>query len=154
MEIIVTLVLLAFGYIFGQYHEKKHFKALRKRERRLIKLPVEVGTFKENCDDMKGVLVSGHVVIGSDYFKNFVTNLKGLLGGQMGHYERLVDRGRREAILRMKEEAKKIKATRVVNLRIETSRVGNIHNQRNPLPCVEVFAYGTALIEKRSFERT
>ena len=54
----------------------------------------------------------------------------------------LVDRGRREAILRMKEQC--ADADLIVNLRIETSRISKGAKRRS-LGTVEVFAYGTAL---------
>ncbi|MCR9205531.1 MAG: YbjQ family protein [Halobacteriovoraceae bacterium] len=148
MEILIPIGLLILGYTVGTLNEKKHYKSLREREKKLLKLSVEVGTFKEELVDVQGKLVSGHVVIGSDYFKNFASGLRALVGGRIGNYEKLIDRGRREAILRMKKDARKMSASRIVNLRIETARIGNNQTGKNALPCIEVHAYGTAIIEK------
>ena len=51
-------------------------------------------------------LVTGECVISGDYFKNFVAGLKNLFGGRLTTFESVIDRGRREAILRMREKAR------------------------------------------------
>jgi uncharacterized protein YbjQ (UPF0145 family) len=47
--------------------------------------------------------VSGSVVVSVDYFKRFLAGLRTLVGGRVTSYETLLDRARREAILRCKE---------------------------------------------------
>lgn len=145
MEILILITLLGVGYFFGSRAEKNHYKDLRLREKKLLSFPVEAGTFKEVISEGEGFLVSGHVVIGSDYFKTFASGLKSLVGGNLSNFERVIDRGRREAILRMKEEANSLGAYRIVNLRLETARIGSNSSGKGALPCVEVHAYGTAL---------
>ena len=66
-------------------------------------------------------LVQGGVVISVDYFKRIVTSLRNFFGGNIRGYETLVDRARREAILRLKESCPD--ATQIVNLRLETSSI-------------------------------
>ena len=148
MEILIPIGLLILGYTVGSITEKRHYSSLREREQSLLGISVESGTFKEELQNVHGALVDGHVVIASDYFKNFASSLRGLVGGRIGNYEKLVDRGRREAILRMKASAKEMKSSRIVNLRIETARIGSNQTGKNALPCIEVHVYGTALIEK------
>ena len=70
-----------------------------------------------------GCLFDGSVVISSDYFKAFISKLRLILGGRMREFEPLLDRARREAILRMKEKAVFWGAKRIINLRIECSSV-------------------------------
>ena len=91
-------------------------------------------------------LVSGSVVISSDYFKRFIAGLRMLIGGRLNTYESLLDRARREAILRMREEAKALGATQIFNVKLETISIGG----RNPnsVSCLEVLAYGTAVIPR------
>lgn len=148
MELIILAILLGVGLYFGGQNEKNHYKSIRRRERKLVKIPVESGTFKEEIVNVQGMLVKGQVVIASDYFKTFASALRSITGGRLKNFETLLDRGRREAILRMKEEAVSLGADRIVNLKIETARIGNIHSGKNALNCVEVVAYGTALISK------
>jgi len=89
-------------------------------------------------------LVSGNVVVSVDYFKRFLSKLRNLLGGRMKSYETLLDRGRREAVLRMKEHAIKMKASMIFNPKFETSSIYKGRN--NGVGSVEVLVYGTAFI--------
>ncbi|MGQ0547496.1 MAG: YbjQ family protein, partial [Betaproteobacteria bacterium] len=51
-------------------------------------------------------LVAGSVVIADDYFKSLLAGLYSFFGGPVRSYESLLDRARREAVLRMKAEAR------------------------------------------------
>ncbi|MEM1369851.1 MAG: heavy metal-binding domain-containing protein [Cyanobacteria bacterium P01_H01_bin.15] len=55
----------------------------------------------------------------------------------------MVDRGRREALLRMKAEAMEWGASQIVNVRFETSNIGG--QTGGGLAAVEIMAYGTAI---------
>jgi uncharacterized protein YbjQ (UPF0145 family) len=87
--------------------------------------------------------VGGSVVVGEDYFNSMLAVLQKLVGGRLKSYETLLDRARREAVLRMKEEARQQGASMVVNVKFQTFSIPG----RNPnsLRAVEVLAYGTAL---------
>jgi uncharacterized protein YbjQ (UPF0145 family) len=89
-------------------------------------------------------MVSGSVVVATDYFKTFVAGLKKLIGGEIKSYERLMERARREALCRMMRAAHEKGAVAVINVRLETSNIGAV--RRNPAPMVEVIAYGTAVL--------
>ena len=86
---------------------------------------------------------AGSVVVSIDYFKRFVAALRNIVGGSVGSYETLVDRARREAVLRLKESAKG--ANIVVNVRVETSSIGASADRRSSVGSVEALAYGTAI---------
>jgi len=141
---IVFLVLLALGYFVGRWKEHAHYASIRKREAQYanvlafaVRYPPDVVT-PQDCR-----LVSGSVVISSDYFKQFVAGLRTLIGGQLSSYESLLDRARREATLRMKAEAQRFGSTLVINVKIESTTVSG--GMRKGLPAMEVMTYGTAL---------
>jgi uncharacterized protein YbjQ (UPF0145 family) len=92
-------------------------------------------------------LVSGNVVISVDYFKTIVAGLRNLVGGNISAYESLLDRARREAILRMQQQAAELDARAVINMKFETSRISG--NAGSAVGAVEVLAYGTALVAPR-----
>ncbi len=96
---------------------------------------------------MKSRLVTGNAVISLDYFKRFLAGLRNIFGGEVISYQSLIDRARREAILRMKREAGK--ADMIINLRIETSSIGQNANRRNTVGSIEAIAYGTAIFLKK-----
>ncbi|NNK94067.1 MAG: heavy metal-binding domain-containing protein, partial [Desulfobacterales bacterium] len=80
-----------------------------------------------------------------DYFKKIMATLSNIFGGQLTSYESLLDRARREAVLRLKESCPQ--ADQIINLRIETSSITKGDNKQ--IGCVEVLAYGTAVYSKR-----
>jgi len=143
-DLIILIVLLALGYGFGRRSESKHYASIIEREKHLNKIPVIASRIPPHGNpNYDSQLVTGSVVISIDYFKRFIAGLRNLVGGRVSSYETLVDRARREAILRMKEEAKKLNAEMVFNIKLETA---SIHKgRRNGIGSVEVLAYGTAL---------
>ena len=143
-DLAVFLVLLLLGFTFGRLTEGRHYKRIRSREEELRNLVVvPVGRLPARFADHHSKLVMGNVVVSVDYFKTVTAALRGLVGGKVSAFESLLDRARREAILRMQEEAARIGATAVFNMRLETSRVSG--GKRSEVGSVEVLAYGTAL---------
>jgi len=61
----------------------------------------------------------------------------------MKAYESLVDRARREAILKVKQKAEEAGYNCIVNLRIETSSISK--NAKKSVGSVEALAYATAI---------
>lgn len=144
IELIFLVSLLALGYGFGSYREKAHYQSIMQRETEFADIAIFESRFPpENTRCAGGELVRGNVVISADYFKMFVAGLRKLFGGRLRSYETLLDRGRREAILRMKEEARSLGAGQVFNVRFETSSISK--GAENSLGSIEVLVYGTAL---------
>lgn len=149
--VLGTFLLLMFvGYFFGSRAEKKHYKSILKRESDLLLLPAVNG--KKMLDPSRVVenasMVHGSAVISIDYFKRFFAGLRNLVGGNVTSYETLVDRARREAVLRMKEMAGD--ADIILNLRLQTSNIGSDMGQKGGTGCLEVIAYGTAVTYRKS----
>ncbi len=65
------------------------------------------------------------------------------MGGRLKTYESLFDRGRREAILRMKLSAQELGFDQIFNVRFETSSISK--GARNNIGSVEVYVYGSAV---------
>jgi len=144
-DLIIFVVFLSLGYVFGQLAEKKHYKSIFEREKKYRKIIAVNSRFPpQDGTPRAGLLVTGSVVVSVDYFKRFLAGLRGLLGGRIVAYESLLDRARREAILRMKEEAEKMGADMVFNMKLETSSISK--NAKGKIGSVEVLAYGTALV--------
>ncbi len=144
-EIGISFVLLLLGFFFGRYAEKKHFESIIKREAQLANVVVIASKNTTASDSEKpGMMVTGNVVISVDYFKRFLAMLRTIFGGRVTAYETLLDRARREAILRMKQEARAMNASRIFNIKLETASISK--NATGNIGSVEVLAYGTALI--------
>jgi len=141
-DFAVFLILLLLGFGFGSVIEKRHYASIRRREAEWMHLPTVMLKRPLRPEGIvRTRLVSGNVVISIDFFKKFVAGLVNLFGGNVSSYETLVDRARREAILRMKADAGD--ADEIVNVRIETSSISK--NTQNGVGSVEVLAYGTAV---------
>jgi len=140
-----TLLLLVAAFFTGKAEEKKHYESLVAREealRHIMVIPV-----KRLPESFSGYqLVRGSVVMSSNKFTRMLAAFRGFFGGNVQGYETLLDRARREAVLRMKEEAAKLGANMILNMKFETVTLGNVHDprQRGALGTVEVLVYGTA----------
>lgn len=143
LQLTFFLVFLSLGYFIGRYNEKRHYASIYAREAQLIQTITTASKFPvgDFTPQQPAELVCGSAVISIDYFKRVVAGLRQLVGGNISTYETLVDRARREAILRLKESCPKAK--QIINLRIETSSI--FKGQGNQVGSVEVLAYGTAL---------
>lgn len=145
----ITLILLALGYVFGKLAEGRHYRSIQAREEMLVSIPTT------SCKQPMGThapinhaeLVHGHVVISIDYFKQFLASLRNFFGGTVRSYETLLDRARREAVLRLKESCPT--ANEILNLRIETSSISK-GGSGDRVGSVEVLAYGTAIYYEQS----
>ncbi|MEN8146539.1 MAG: heavy metal-binding domain-containing protein [Campylobacterota bacterium] len=142
-DLIVFLTLIALGFFVGSYLEKKHYRSIREREVKYASIPTIMLKKTLHPERVKeSRLVNGSVVISIDYYKRLIAALRNIFGGNVTSYESLVDRARREAVLRMKEDAKN--ADEIINIRLETSSISK-NDQKGTIGSVEVLAYGTAL---------
>lgn len=142
-QLIIFAVLLSLGYFFGRHAEKKHYRSIMEREKIMLALPTTSKKYVE--EDNRKVsqckLVNGSMVVSVDYFKRVLAKLRNFFGGNVQSYETLIDRARREAVLRMKESCPD--ADMIVNLRLETSSITKGAGKQ--VGSVEVLAYGTAV---------
>ncbi len=144
MELIIGAIVILIGFISGSRIEKKHIKNIIEREKITSHLPFRNTGLKEIFPDHKGFLVYGSVVISQDAFKKFISNIVSLVGGRVTVYESLLERARREALLRVKEKAIQIGAKELINLRMETSTISTT-SAKEASGSVEIFCYATAL---------
>ena len=148
-QLTIFLVLIALGYFAGSWVESKHYRSIEERERKFLKMPaLTLKTPPCAEDDIASSKVAlGSVVISIDYFKRFLAGLRALVGGRIRAYEPLLDRARREALLRMKQQAVERGYDAVINIRMETSRLASPSGKGNT--GVEVLAFGTAVKRSR-----
>lgn len=149
-EIVIALVLLVIGYVFGQWNERRHYRSIQRREQAFRHIPAIASRHPPEDDGNQppaSLLVMGSVVVSVDYFKRFLAGLRSFVGGRVTSYESLLDRARREAILRMKDQARRKGAKLIFNVKLETASISK--GAKDTLGSVEVLAYGTALIPPR-----
>lgn len=69
--------------------------------------------------------------------RDFTAGLKNLVGGEMHEYTRLLADAREQSIQRMMQDAQRLKADAIINIRFTTSAVMRGSS--------EILAYGTAV---------
>jgi uncharacterized protein YbjQ (UPF0145 family) len=143
VQIGIPLTILLVGLFSGTIVERRHYRSIETRERAVRSLPVtNTKRLPDGLEVQRSWLVGGAVVISVDSFKALLASLQSFFGGRVSAYETLVDRARREAVLRLHEQA--AGADLILNLRIETSSVGS-GEPGESVSSVEAFAYATAV---------
>ncbi|MHC4698444.1 MAG: YbjQ family protein [Planctomycetota bacterium] len=87
--------------------------------------------------EVKG-LVQGNTIRAKHLGRDFMANVKNLVGGELRGYTELLVEARRQALERMLAQAEQLGANAVVNVRFTTSTVTQ--------GAAELYAYGTAVI--------
>jgi uncharacterized protein YbjQ (UPF0145 family) len=144
LSLTLFCCLAIVGYVAGRFTEQRHYRSIRTRERELADVLVFASRFPVLSHADNQVLVAGSVVIAEDYFKRIASGLQSLFGGRLKSYESLIDRARREAILRMKQEALTRGARMIFNVKFQTFSIPSSRNDSGG--AVEVLAYGTGLV--------
>lgn len=144
--LIYFVALLLLGLLAGHASEKSHLKKIVRRETEFSNVLVTtLRTYPEGvASDCVPELVRGEVVIASDYLKTFLAKLKNFLGGNLGTYEKMMDRAIREALTRIQEEAMQRGFDAVCNVRIDTANINGAGTTAKAMPMAVVFVNGTA----------
>ncbi len=143
-NLVILAVLLMLGLFAGGAAERYHLRRLAAREsaNRDI-LVTDVKSFPGEMDLSRGAaLVTGEVVIATDYLKTFFAKFRKIIGGEVRSFETLLTRARREALVRLVEEARLMGHGAVCNVRLETSMIGR--GASRSIVTVGVVASGTA----------
>jgi len=82
-------------------------------------------------------VVRGSTVRARNIGRDIFAGLKNIVGGEVSEYTKLMAQSREEALYRMKEDARKLGADAVVNVRFTTSAIMQ--------GMAEILAYGTAV---------
>ncbi len=95
---------------------------------------------KKNVETVLGV-VRGSTIRAKHIGKDIIAGLKQLIGGELKGYSEMIAEAREQAMNRMIQEAKKLKADAIVCMRMTTSQVMQ--------GAAEVLVYGTAVKFKK-----
>ena len=141
--LVFSIALIAIGRLVGSSIERKHFADIARREAEFRNQPaLSVKVSDAPYPVRSASLASGSVVVSIDHFKRFVSAFRMLVGGEVRSYSSLIDRARREAVLRMKESQPNADA--YLNTRLETATIASTQGNEG-MGTIEVLAYGTAV---------
>jgi len=82
-------------------------------------------------------IARGSTVRARNFGSDFMASLKNLVGGEVSEYTKLQARSREQALKRMLDDAEKLGADAIVNIRFTTSMIMQGMS--------EILAYGTAV---------
>ncbi|MEM8677823.1 MAG: heavy metal-binding domain-containing protein [Planctomycetota bacterium] len=124
----VSFVLLMIGLVFGGAAERRHFRELQHREETMQHvLTTQVRVFLvPNPEGKTPRLVMAETVIASDYLKSFLGGLRKIFGGNIKSFETLLERGRREVTVKLKEQASELGYNAICNVRLTAANVGGV----------------------------
>ena len=143
--LVIMLGALIAGYLAGKFVAAAQVASIEEGERSLPSILVtDLRTPPPGFDTEKAQLVVGESVVGTDYWTTFTAGVRSLLGGEVYSLNPLLGRARRQAKLRMLQQAARLGATAVINVRFETSDLGGAGRA----PITEIYAYGTALVPR------
>lgn len=144
-QIVIPIFFLILAWITGRTAERRHLRSLDRREQALKDMLVtDIKTFPGGADPRRqAALVHGGAVIATDYLKSFLAGIRKIFGGELHSYRSLMERARREAILRMLQEAHRQGYNAVCNVRLNSADIGGMTGKRGAA-MVECFASGTA----------
>ncbi len=143
ISIGIPILLILIGRFVGSSIERNHYQSIVEREAHFSGQPA-LSTKQSDAPDAvrTASLAVGSVVISVDHFKRFLSGFRMIIGGEVRSYSSLIDRARREAVLRMKESQPDAHA--YINTRLETSTISSTTGNEG-IGTIEVLAYGTAV---------
>ena len=139
-------VLVPIGFICGRFSEKKHNESLDARQAENADVLVtDLKSFPMLSPETKTPeMIIGEVTIATDYYKSFAGSLRNFFGGEMVNFETLQIRARREATMKIIEQAKEKGFNAICNLRLETADVGGSSMSKKYAITVSILASATA----------
>lgn len=143
LDFYIFAGLFLLSLLTGRIIERLHYRSIDQREDRLgtecIKSGKSISVAPEAIRETR--LVCGEAVVAAEFSRWVMGAFKGIFGGNIRSYESVIDRTRREALLRMYADAGN--AVEVVNVRLEYTPIS--YGISSKSSCVEAIAYGTAI---------
>lgn len=153
IQLGIFLGLIGLGLFVGGYVERRHTASLDRREAETSHMLVtQLKSFPlESPADKAPAMLCREVVISSDYLKTFLSAIRKLFGGELRSFQTLLDRARREALQRLKEDALRAGYDAVCNVRLETAAIaGRGTSNKNKIMMAAIMASGTAYCTSRN----
>jgi uncharacterized protein YbjQ (UPF0145 family) len=141
LSLLVTVGPLLFSWIFGNIYQKK------KQE----ELGVRVKAFgTDNLTTLKtppaqvsaSGLLTANIIMSVSWWQRLVGGLKTIFGGQVETWDRVLAWARKEALQRLREQARAKGFDNVINVRLDTSE---IQSSKGRNTAIEILAYGTGI---------
>jgi uncharacterized protein YbjQ (UPF0145 family) len=142
----VSAFFLVLSLIIGGTIERRHFRNLDAREAEHSGFLIT--QVKSYPGAVRGpsppTILCGEAVISSDYLKTWLGGIRKIFGGEMKSYQSLLVRARREALMRVVEEAHRLGYNAICNVRYASTDISGASKRKNKAVMVTILASATA----------
>ena len=136
------------SWLFGNMHQNKLLLKLDMEEKALVGRANPVSNLSNPSQARQidsSSLVMESISVGPSWWQMFTGGIKGLFGGKIHSYDKMLTYGRRVVIHRLRVQAIQSGYDEVINLRVETSMISKKSKNDDKTAAYEFTAYGTAI---------
>lgn len=148
--ILFSLLLPFLSWAIGRWYQDRLMSALQLNEKQqgnMLQSDQHLSTqsLMTTMAAESSTLLHVSICVGPSMGQIFFMWFKSIFGGRLHSYDVVLDYGRREALLRLNQQAKNLGCSSVVNIRIETSTVSFAKNDKSNTSSVEFLAFATGI---------
>ena len=145
-----VLGLLVWGgsWLFGNLHQNKLLLTLNNEEKALVGRVNPVTNLSQPSQARQvdsSSLIMESISVGPSWWQMLMGGIKGIFGGKIHSYDKMLTYGRRVVIHRLRVQAIQSGFDEVINLRVETSMISKKSKRDDKTAAYEFTAYGTAI---------
>ncbi|TWT86763.1 hypothetical protein Mal64_35930 [Pseudobythopirellula maris] len=140
------LFFLSLGLIFGTAMERRHLRRLESREQAHAGfLVTQLKSYPGAVDtSVTPRMYAAEAVVATDYLKSFLSGIRKFFGGELKSYKSLLERARREAQMKVVEQAAADGYDTACNFRYITADIGGALNPKQKSVIVAMLVSATA----------
>jgi len=146
---VLGLLIWGGSWLFGNLHQNKLVLKLDTEEKALLSAGSDPVSNLSKPSQARQVdsssLVMESISVGPSWWQMFTGGIKGLFGGKIHSYDKMLTYGRRVVIHRLRVQAIQSGFDEVINLRVETSMISKKSKNDDKTAAYEFTAYGTAI---------
>ena len=148
--ILLSLLFPFLSWAIGRWYQDRLISALllnEKQQGNMLQSDQHLSTqsLMTTMAAESSTLLHVSICVGPSMGQIFFMWFKSIFGGRLHSYDVVLDYGRREALLRLNQQAKNLGCSSVVNIRIETSTVSFAKNDKSNTSSVEFLAFATGI---------
>ena len=150
--ILLSLLFPFLSWAIGRWYQDRLMSALllnEKQQGNMLQSDQHLSTqsLMTTMAAESSTLLHVSICVGPSVGQIFFMWFKSVFGGRLHSYDVVLDYGRREALLRLNQQAKSLGCSSIVNIRIETSTVSFAKNSKNSRSSVEFLAFATGIVQ-------
>ena len=145
---VLGLLIWGSSWLFGNLYQNKLLLRLDTEEKALEGTVNPVSNLSNPSQARQidsSSLIMESISVGPSWWQMLMGSIKGLFGGKIHSYDKMLTYGRRVVIHRLRVQAIQSGFDEVINLRVETSMISKKSKNDDKTAAYEFTAYGTAI---------